>query len=289
MKFKITVVLTVVLELISLELSSQNFVDIANINYTHGSSKNPNRIVINLKAPVVLKNKDILLLSGEYHELTMPLKNYNPLQGGNLVAGYQKNIGEGNSIFLAAINRFQQEKGGNLMDAYQLGGIVIATIQKSERFKYKFGAYYNQELFGTFMVPLFGFDWKPNKQWNFYGTLPISANIAYSPTEKFVTGISFKGTVATYTMNTNKHLYTHRVTNEAFAFADFYLTPSLVFQCKAGHTFGRNFKTFSTNDKMNLAISSVKVGDNRPIQEEYKTDSWLLQGALIYRYSLTKK
>ena len=39
---------------------------------------------------------------------------------------------------------------------YQIGGIILAKLKKSEHFNYKFGAYINGDRFGSFLVPFFG-------------------------------------------------------------------------------------------------------------------------------------
>lgn len=42
-------------------------------------------------------------------------------------------------------------------DDVQLGGVVLAKYAKNDHFKWKYGLYYNGELFGAFFVPLLGF------------------------------------------------------------------------------------------------------------------------------------
>ncbi len=62
---------------------------------------------------------------------------------------------------------------------FQWGGAVVNTRVYSDRFKLKFGLYYNREFFGNFFMPLLGCDWKVSDRTYVWGLLPGSFNFRY--------------------------------------------------------------------------------------------------------------
>src|SRR5438105_683155 len=62
----------------------------------------------------------------------------------------------------------------------QMGGIAIMKFKKNDNLNYKFGLYYNSELFGPFFVPMIGIYYlSPNKKLETNIMLPLQADVNY--------------------------------------------------------------------------------------------------------------
>jgi len=118
---------------------------------------------------------------------------------------------------------------------YQPGFYTLFTIEKSKTMKYKLGALYKYEFSGPFIIPLFGVDWQVNDKLQIFGTLPISANVLYKPGEKLGYGLSFKGSIATYGLESGGvDTYIQENNNEIHALVDYYVAKRIVIQAKVG-------------------------------------------------------
>lgn len=175
---------------------------------------------------------------------------------------------------------------------FQLGAVALAKLKKSEDFIWKFGLYYNQELFGPFFVPLLGFYYhRPDSPWEFNLTLPLLAEANYSFSNKIQTGVRFNAFVRTY--NLNKEFYTEngeylqKTSNEIQAFCRFFPTKSLVIEGGVGFTIGRRFDIYDDQYKMKWGLSAFTFGDDRPeSQNPQLKNGMIFTLKAVYRYSL---
>jgi len=177
-------------------------------------------------------------------------------------------------------------------DDFQLGAVVLAKYKKSDFFTWKYGLYYNQELFGPFFVPLLGFYMhRPDSRWEFNLTLPLLAEVNYNLTNNLQTGARFNAFVRTYNLNkavfTENGEYLQKTSQELQAFLRFFPVKGLIIEGGIGFTVGRRFDIYNDRDKMKWGLSAFNFGDDRPEPENPQLKNGMIFSLrAIYRYDL---
>lgn len=158
---------------------------------------------------------------------------------------------------------------------YQLGGAVLATYKKNEKLKYKFGAYYNSEFFGTLMFPLAGIDYQINDRINLFGIIPVNMTFEYRFAKNFYSGISIPFITNSYRLYDDSYFTVHD--NHLKLFVDYYLTKNFVLNAEAGYSIFRKYSAGTKNEE----------GKNET-DLEY-TDGLVLKAGIAWRIRLDEK
>lgn len=272
----------VLLLLLSSQLSlSQKSIDLLNIywrtspaNAIDGSNekRNFNMYTANAKAPIVLNDKNVLIFGLEYQHTTITSPsifylNYS-FSSSMLQVGWEHKWSDKSKLLMMALPRFNSDFEAVDASHLQIGGLLLGTQSRSEKFDWKYGVYYNSEFFGPMIVPLFGFNWQINDQWQFNLLVPLKFDLIYTHTEKLKAGLMVEGVNASYRYQvlpgspwTNR--YIDRADNNAWLFSEFHLGKNIWFHVKAGYSVLRKYRFFDPNDKMAMKLGPVNIGDNR--------------------------
>lgn len=172
---------------------------------------------------------------------------------------------------------------------FQLGGVVLMKYTKSDHFNYKFGVYSNTELFGAFIVPIFGFYYlSPSDKFEAKVLLPLSVDLNYSVAKAFRFGLNFKGQVRSYNLNTpigtEQNRYLARSTNDLSTYIQYGMKNGINFQLGFGRSFARSYRIY--NETVSFGIPLYYFGDNRKQLNIDFSDGWLLKVAAFYRFKL---
>ena len=116
---------------------------------------------------------------------------------------------------------------------------------------------------------------------------PIAANAFYRYNQRWAMGASFRGQVASYTLNKGA-TYVQRSKNELGAWLALYLTPTIVLEAKAGYLIGTNYKEYRTEDKIDWALSLIRFGDERKALNTVNGDGVFGKISLLYRFDLNE-
>ena len=171
----------------------------------------------------------------------------------------------------------------------QLGLVTLLTFTKKENLKYKVGIYANTEKYGSMIVPLLGLYYlSPHKKFEANVTLPVAFDLNYELFHKTIMGVNFDGLSKTYNLNkplySSKNEYVEKISNELFTYVRFELGKSLYLKTKAGYAISRTYKIYDSNDKIDLALSSFRFGDNRnQLNQNIKTGA-IFKVELLYRF-----
>jgi hypothetical protein len=156
--------------------------------------------------------------------------------------------------------------GSPFSDIFQLGVYSLFTVTQSDKFRYKFGLYYNREFFGNFFIPLVGIDWKVSDRFTIYGTLPNSMKFSYAVAPSRVnTGIAFRSMTRSFR---GEDLNTFVRYNELQfkAFFDFYITKKNVIFVEGGYFLGKTPLLYNNSDvKNHLQDNLLKEGKAFPL------------------------
>ena len=160
--------------------------------------------------------------------------------GLGLPLTYLKNFKESNTTLTAtAILRMNDEtidKDGKM----QIGGAAVMLMKKKKDLTWKFGLYVNGELFGLFIIPLAGIDWKIDEKSNLFGLLPANLTYERKASNRFYYGLNFRTFTNSYAKDTG---YWRVDENQLGAFADQYLTKHLVVNAEFGSSILRKIRT----------------------------------------------
>lgn len=302
MKPQIIVIFTLLLTVFT--ATAQNYVDLAKFDYALTSTNTfdtgtatTSLMEMNgdITAPIVI-NKKYTLLPGLTYEFTQasfnPERKRESLTGLTLKLGMNVSYNEkwsGTYLLLPKVSSDLKET--NAKD-FQLGGAVLIKNTISDHLNYKYGVYVNSDLFGPLIVPIFGIYYlNHTEKFEAKLLLPFAADFNYKVKNNFRYGLTFKGQVRTYNLNTpigsESSRYLARSTNEVYTYAQYGLKNGINFQLGIGRSIGRYYRMF--NEGVSFGLPLVYFGDKRTQLNTDFSDSWLIKGTVFYRLDLTKK
>ena len=300
--------LSLLLLLFSTSVQSQNYLDLLKFRYEstplngyEGVDEGSARIdefTLDATVPVVLNNKIALITGFTGESLSSRFApndtNITQVYATTLKIGLNVQYNDRFSmqyILLPKISSDFIEVDG---DDVQIGGVVLAKRARNDNFRWKYGLYYNSELFGPFFVPLIGFYYKPdNSPWEFDITLPLAANADYRISERFTAGAHFGAFVRTYNLNkpyfTRNGEYLQKNNQELFVYGRWEPVENLLLEAGAGFTVGRRFRIYDDQYKVRWGVSAFMFGDDRPEPENPNIrDGMMFSVRAVYRYPLSR-
>ena len=231
---------------------SQPYIDLINCRYTASpgffSTSNKNELKyasINTTLPLKFKNTDVLIFSPFAEKWMATVEPEHPTEsyyGIALPISYLKNFkGSNTSLITTAILRMNDQKI-NANGKLQIGGAALLLAKKNETLTWKFGLYVNGELFGLFVIPLAGIDWKIDDKSNLFGVLPANLTYERKANKRVYYGLNFRTFTNSYARDTIPG-YWRVDENQLGAFTDLYLTKNIVFNVEAGSSILRKIRT----------------------------------------------
>jgi len=180
----------------------------------------------------------------------------------------------------------------------QLAALALIKQKKKENLFYKYGLYYNSEIFGPFFVPLLGIWYRsPNKKFEMNWTLPVWADMNYTWKPWFTTGFNFQSFVRSYyapnyysnfgVKPTNQYMV--KASNEIYLYTQFNIKRSFLIQAKIGQSIGRKFKHYNYGDNVDWGFSAFRFGDSRTQLNPNLKDGIVFQVRFIYRFWLDEE
>ncbi len=269
--------------------NAQPYIDIVNARWLQtklpGSHSNVVGISYNnisATLPLQLKDsKDAFILSPYYENWNLSLADsgsYN-VRGWVMPVSFLKNISNSKwAILPTLIIRSNKELYKAAPGSLQYGAAIIASYKHKANLTYKFGLYYNKEFFGNFFMPLAGIDWRINDKNNLFGVLPGNMMWEHKVTKSFYYGVTFRAITNSYRIASNRYglpadtkTYLRIDDNHLSAFADLYLSKSIVINAEAGHSISR---------KLRFGVAEKSSSRSRVI---YHKDNLFLKASIAYR------
>lgn len=284
-----------------LQAFSQNYFDVANFTYTNtppnafeisNAKTAVEELALEFNFPIIINEKTIFL-SGLFANNTslhidanMPSVDLNVL-GLNL--GINKTFTDKWSGTFLVFPKIASEKIEFSNDNFQLALLALITNKKRDNLKYKYGIYTNTERYGLIVVPVLGLYYvSPSKKFEANLNLPINADINYKLINKLWLGMEFDGLGTTYNLNQQNYspnggAYVAKTSNELISYLRFKLNNSLYVNTKVGYAINRNYKIYTADDKIDLALISFYLGDERTRLNERFKDGAIFKVELLYR------
>jgi len=244
---------------------------------------------IDLTAPIVLKNKNVFITGVVYEQTNLKTTYANNLiYTINPKLGYKTKHSESFSSTIILLPKLSSDLKNINGNHLQIGGLALFEKTKTKNFKYKFGAYYNHELFGPFAVPLLGFYYKSdNQKFEANFTLPVYAGLNYQINSWLNSGISFNSFVRSFYIGDVQNQYLVKTSNEIFALLQLHSKAThLIIEPQVGYSVGRSYRAYDSSDKVDFGFSAFKFGDDRKQLNQDFEDGLIFKVRLLYRFMI---
>ena len=173
-------------------------------------------------------------------------------------------------------------------NSFQLGGVVSYQNDLSEKLNLGFGAMYNQEFFGPYLVPLFLLDWQVSDRWFIEGMIPVTAKVHYRVNDGLDVGFNHFGLITSYYLGDEDYAgdYMERQSIDLSLFARQRLYGNFFIEGMAGRSFGRGYKQYAGDQTVKFAIPLVAFGDNRTVKNVTFNDGMIFTLKLIFNMKI---
>jgi hypothetical protein len=254
-------------------------------------------VMANFVAPVEVSDKLVWYNSLNYfywqvdNDENMPADIQNPIEvhGFILRTGVYYKFDDSRALQVLLAPRLMTDFVNIDTDHLQWGGLAVYDKRYHESLKIGFGLLYNQEFYGPNFVPLVNLDWKIDQKWSVSGLLPIYAKLKYQVNERFDVGWSHFGLVTTYRLGADAYQgdYVERRSIDESIYARVQLFGNFFLEGRFGYAFGRSYKQYDTDQKMDFSLPLIEVGDQR-IAKSISFEDGLI-GSLRIVYSIEIK
>jgi len=286
----------------SASLAGQETLDLVTISGRYGFPSSYDSIydgkareygaMLGLVAPIQISEKSIWYNSLNYFyshvsdDEIMPTNIANPinLHGIILRTGLYKKFSKDRGIQIFFSPRLMSDFQNINATHFQYGGMILYENRYSDKLKMGFGAMYNQEFFGPYLVPLINLDWKLNERWSISGLLPIYVKIKYEINERLNVGFSHFGLTTSYRMGNINYEgdYIERKSIDEALFVRYRLVNDIFIEGRIGRTFGRSYAQYEADQKVDFSLPLVSFGDNRVQKNVSFHDGWIANLRIVY-------
>ena len=296
---KILLLLVLLLPIVS---TAQQYVDVADISYSKtgatpyvNSDKSTVVSIFDSKIllPVVLNKKTAIITGFDFNIKNFQLypdANFNTLYYTRLKLGFTTQHSDkwsGIYVLLPILSSNYKNIGAE--DIY-MGGLAVLTYKKNKNFSYKFGIYTGYEASGLYITPIVGMYYtSPSKTFEASALLPGLFDVNYGLSASTRIGLDYKGNSETFKIHTENMPLTY-TENNTLEFSSYIqnnsLTKNLLLRLKVGVATNK-FDVYAANDKIDLAITPLRIGDNRTKLNTNLESSAFLKIQAIYRFPIT--
>lgn len=215
----------------------------------------------------------------------LPNQIANPmiLNGTILRAGLIQSFSDGRKLMVLLAPRLMSDFKNLDGNSFQMGAVVSYQRKFNEDLTLGFGATYNQERFGPYLVPLFIINWQVSSKLNINGLIPITARIEYQVKQNLTLGFSHFGLSTSFYLGDDAYAgdYIERLSIDPTLFIRQKLFGPVYLEGMVGRTIARNYKQYAGDQKVDLAIPLVAFGDNRTVKSVKFNDGLILQLKLV--------
>lgn len=250
------------------KITAQPYLDIVNLKYTNSPNAgliNQNKNDIKIKyfslgtnLPLLFKNKKDALIFSPYVEEWSSKINNNKRQryfSAALPVSFSKTLPYTRWGYLLTGIVRMNDSSINEKGRIQVGGAFIVNYKRNQNLTWKLGIYLNNELFGVFVMPLAGIDWRINKRNNLFGVLPGNLTYEHKLNEHFYYGANFRAITNSYATSVG---YWRIDENQLGIYLDTYLNKNFVLNIEAGHSMFRKIRT----GEKHISKIDLNVNDN---------------------------
>ena len=249
-------------------------------------------LMIDAKAPIKMSEKSIWYngLNYFYWHVTndeeMPEEQMDPvnLHGFILRTGLIQKFSKDRAIQLFLAPRFMSDLHHIDGSHFQMGGLALYQKKFKDHLKMGFGAMFNQEFFGPYLVPLVDLDWKISDKWSIVGLFPVYGKIKYQVNERLSAGWSHFGLITTYRLGAEGYEgdYMERTSIDETLFTRVKFGKNIYAEARFGYALGRSYAQYEADQKVDFSIPLISFGDDRVQKNVSFHDGFIASLRLIY-------
>lgn len=291
---------------LSVSLTAQETLDVFTVSGRYGLPQAYDSIykgkakefgaMIGLVAPVRISERSIWYNNVNYfnwhvsNDEIMPEGIANPihLHGIILRTGLVQKFSEDRTLQIIFSPRLMSDFKNISGNHYQFGGMLLYENRYSDKLKMGFGAMYNHEFFGPYMVPLINLKWQLSERWSVNGLLPVYAKIKYIINDRLNAGISHFGLTTTYRLGDPEYEgdYMERKSIDETLFARYRLGANMYIEGRFGYAIDRSYVQYEADQKVDFSLPLISFGDDRVQKNVSFHDGWVSSIRLVYSISI---
>lgn len=301
--------LCLLFSIIPFSVSAQETLDILTISGRYGTPQpydsiykgkaSESGIMASLVAPIEMNDRSIWYNSLNYfyfhvgNDEDMPPEIINPIDvhGFILRTGLYHKFSKQRGIQVFLAPRFMSDFKNVDIDHFQMGALALYEKRFNEGLKMGFGAMYNQEFFGPYLVPLVNLDWQISEKWSIIGLFPIYGKVKYQVNERFSTGLSHFGLITTYRLGAPEYEgdYLERKSIDESLFARYRLFGDIYMEGRIGYALGRSYTQYESDQKVDFSLPLIGFGDDRVQKNVSFNDGVIASLRLVYSVPIESK
>ena len=134
------------------------------------------------------------------------------------------------------------------------------------------------------MVPVVNLSWKVAEKWLIKGLIPVTLKVNYLASDNLTLGFSHFGLVTSYALGDPDYAgdYVERQSIDLTLFARQRISGNFYLEGRIGRTFGRGYKQFAGDQKVDFSLPLVGFGDDRVVKNVTFNDGLLIDIGLVY-------
>ena len=284
--------------------SAQQYVDVADLSYSKTGAttyRNTDRNTVisifdsKILLPIILNEKTAIVSGFDFNIKNfqlVPDSNFNTLYYTRLKLGFNsKHSDKWSGLYVLLPILSSDYKNLGLDDVY-IGGIALMTYKKNKNFNYKFGLYAGNEASGFYITPLVGIYYRnPSASFEISALIPglFDVNYGLSPSTRI--GLDYKGNSETFKIHNENSPLTY-IENNTLEFSSYLQnnswTKNLLLRLKIGIATN-TYDQYAVSDKIDLAITPIRIGDNRTKLNTNLNSGAFVRIQAIYRFPISPK
>lgn len=169
-------------------------------------------------------------------------------------------------------------------NSFQWGGIVSYQNDLRSNLNMGFGAMFNREFFGPYLVPILLLEWQAAERWYLEGMIPVTLKVHYRVTEGLDVGFNHFGLITSYYLGDEEYAgdYMERQSIDLSLFARQRIYKNFFIEGMVGRSFGRGYKQYEGDETVKFAIPLVTFGDERTVKNTTFNDGMIFTLKLIF-------
>lgn len=282
---------------------SQNYIDVLKVDAittpyntfdTSAAATKVNQLGADLTLPVKITDQYSLITGLIYENIQTKLfagENIKSFGSTTLKCGANRQFNDSWSATMVVLPKIASDYISIEKKDFQMGGVMIMKYKKREKLNYKFGLYYNSELFGPFFVPMAGLYYlSMDNKFETAIMIPSMADVNYKLFSFMNVGCNFNGQIRSYHLTdvtkANHSTYVTRSVNEFYVYLKFNISKSIGIQTKLGHSAGRTYKIYDEKDRVTFGLPDLFIGPKRQQLNSNFDDGLVFQVVLLYRFNI---
>ena len=291
---------------LSSQLYAQKSIDLVTLSGSYGFPQSyENQVAenateylgsVSFTLPVVLSDNTVIFNNLNYYyssvqseadfgdSISIPINLY----GFILRTGISQKIDQNSGFQVLLLPRFMSDFYNVDIESFQLGGIAMYERRFNKDLMMRFGAMYNQEFFGPYLVPIVHIDWDVNSELSVVGMLPVYLKAKYKVNEQLEAGFSFFGFTTTYRLGHPSYQgdYMERLSIDLALYGRYHIMNNIHVEARFGYSASRYYAQYDKDDKVDFSLPLVGVGDDRTQKNVTFNSGPLVNLRLVYSLPL---